>query len=237
MLFSTSVSGVFTPRIHKIVNATKEDNAKQRKELTELFTKVGRIQFLILGLISTGIIFFGDYFIIHIWAGEGYGNAYYVSLLLILPASIALIQNLGIEVQRAENKHQVRSIIYAAMAIINLIASIFLCQLYGAIGSAIGTAFSLIVANGLIMNIYYHKRCNIDIIYFWKNMRKPVVALTLPIILGLLIDYFYEIDSITSFFICVVLYTVVYCVSMWLIGMNNYEKNLILKPIGKLLKR
>ena len=44
-MFSTSVSSIFTPRIHKIVNATKDNLTEQRKELTDLFTKVGRIQF------------------------------------------------------------------------------------------------------------------------------------------------------------------------------------------------
>lgn len=44
----------------------------------------------------------------------------------------------------------------SVMAIVNLVISIFLCQIYGAIGSAIGTAISLIFVNGIIMNIYYH---------------------------------------------------------------------------------
>lgn len=58
------------------------------------------------------------------------------------------------------------------MALINLGLSIILCKRFGAVGSAIGTAISLIVANGLVMNIYYHKKCNIDIITFWKNILK-----------------------------------------------------------------
>lgn len=85
---------------------------------------------------------------------------------------LRLIQNLGIEIQRAENKHQFRSIVYTVMALINLGLSIILCKRFGAVGSAIGTAISLIVANGLVMNIYYHKKCNIDIITFWKNILK-----------------------------------------------------------------
>lgn len=38
----------------------------------------------------------------------------------------------------------------------------------GAIGTALGTSISLILANGLIMNVYYHKQCNVDIIAFGK---------------------------------------------------------------------
>lgn len=237
MMFSTSVSGVFTPRIHKIVNHTKDNAAKQKQELTELFIKVGRIQFLILGLISTGIVFFGRYFIVGLWAGEGYDNAYYVSLLLILPASIALIQNLGIEIQRAENKHQFRSIIYTVMAFINLGLSIYLCQKYGAVGSAVGTALSLVIANGLIMNVYYNKKCNIDIPLFWKNILRQSVGLIAPVILGILLLNFVHIDSVMKFAAGVAVYTAVYCASMWIFGMNSYEKDLIIKPLKKVFHR
>ena len=237
MMFSTSISGVFAPRIHKLVNQTQNDVNKQREVLTELFTRVGRIQFLVLGLVASGIVFFGKFFIVSIWAGSGYDNSYYVSLLLLLPASIALIQNLGIEIQRAENKHHVRSIIYLVMAVINLILSIILCQRFGAVGSAIGTAISLVIANGLVMNIYYYHHCNINIPLFWKNILRQSVGLILPICVGIAMVTFINTNSILVFGICVVIYSLVYCVSMWLLGMNDYEKDLVRKPIQKILHR
>ena len=237
MMFSTSISGVFTPRIHKIVNATKDNLSEQRNQLTELFTRVGRLQFIILSLISSGIVFFGKYFITSIWAGKGYDASYYVALLLVIPASIALIQNLGIEIQRAENKHQFRSIAYAVMAIVNLGLSIVLCQKYGAVGSAIGTAISLVLANGFVMNIYYNRKCNIDIPLFWKNILRQSVGLIIPIGAGIAMTIFIKINSIWMFGACVIAYTAVYCISMWLFGMNDYEKDLVRKPLKKILHR
>lgn len=237
MLFSTSVSGVFTPRIHNLVNSTKDDLNQQKKALTSLFTKVGRIQFLILGLVASGIVFFGKYFIVDIWAGSGYDNAYYVAVLLIITSSIALIQNLGIEIQRAENKHQFRSIVYSVMAVINLGLSIVLCQRYGAVGSAFGTAISLIVANGIIMNIYYNRKCNIDIPFFWKNILRQALGMIAPIIVGIILVNSIPINSVIRFLVCAIIYTFVYCLSMWLIGMNKSEKELIIKPINKLMRR
>ncbi len=237
MLFSTSISAGFTPRIHRIVNATQDTPDKQRIELTSLFTKVGRIQFMILGLLASGIVFWGEYFIVKIWAGAGYENSYYVALLLIIPATIALIQNLGIEIQRAENLHQFRSIIYSIMAILNLVLSIILCQKYGAVGSAVGTAISLIVANGFVMNIYYNRKCNIDIPFFWKNILRLSVGLIFPICAGIAIVSFIEIESTLMFIVCVIAYTAIYCLSMWLFAMNKYEKDLIKKPLCKLFGR
>lgn len=236
-LFSTSISSVFTPRIHNIVNITTNDKVELKNQLTELLTKVGRIQFLILGLIASGLVFFGKDFIIHLWVGNLYEDSYYVMLLLVLPASIALIQNLGIEVQRAQNKHQFRSIAYLIMAILNFVMSVYLCQLYGAIGSAIGTAISLIIANGITMNIYYQKKCNIDVFYFWKNILKVSRGLIIPIVFEILIKIVFNKFSISFYFLNIAIYTCLYVLSMWFWGMNKYEKNLILVPMKKIKKR
>lgn len=236
-LFSSAISGVFVPRVHKIYNETLYDMDLQRKRLTDLFTLLGRLQFLILALIATGLIFFGKPFIVSFWAGEDYLNSYYVALLLIIPSSCSLIQNIGIEIQRAQNRHQFRSVVYLIMALINLILSIFLCKLYGAIGSAIGTAISLILANGLIMNIYYHKKCNIDILEFWKNIVKISKGLILPIILGVFLINYINLFNIMNFFISILFYVFSYIVSMYYFGMNEYEKKIFIVPIKKFFKK
>ena len=236
MMFSTSISGVFSPRIHKIINTTQECVDKQRMQLTELFTRVGRLQFLILALVATGIIFFGKPFIA-IWAGEGYDNSYAVAVLLTLASSIHLMQNLGIEVQRALNKHKFRSIIYTIMAFINLLLSIFLCPIYGAIGAAIGTAASFVFANGLVMNMYYHKNCNIDILFFWKHIGKLSKGLIIPVLAGSIGNLFMDFGKPMHMILGIAVYAFIYFGSMWLFGMNQYEKNLLIQPIAKVLKR
>ena len=235
-MFSTAISGVFTPRIHKIVNATKDNIDNQIVELSNLFIKVGRIQFLILALILTGIIFFGQPFI-HYWAGEGYENAYFVALLVIIPATVPFIQNIGIEVQRALNKHQFRSIAYIIMAFINLGLTIWLGKEYKEVGAAIGTAISLVLANGIAMNIYYHKRCNINIIKFWKEILRLSLGLIIPIGVGIVIYNFINLYSVVNLLLFIGIYTIIYCLSMWFIGMNEYEKNLIKRFFGKIFHK
>lgn len=234
--FSTSISGVFTPRIHNIFNANRDNQIRCDGELTKLFIKVGRIQFLILALVASGFVFFGQYFIL-LWVGEGYESAYYVALLMMFPAMIPLIQNLGIEIQRAKNLHKFRSIAYALMACVNLGLSIFLCQWYGSIGSAAGTAFSVLLANGLIMNIYYHRKCGIDIITFWKNIISMMKGLIIPIGLAIISLRFIAIDNVWKLLTGIILYSTLYVVSMWLFGINKDEKNLFIAPIKKLKNR
>lgn len=235
-MFSTAISGVFTPRLHFIINNTKENIQEQRTQLTQIFTKVGRIQFLVLGLVCSGFVFFGKPFI-KIWAGEGFEDSYYVTLLLVLPSMIPLIQNLGIEIQRAQNNHKFRSVVYFCMALINMVMSIFLCQKLGAVGAAIGTAVSFLVANGLIINIFYHKKCNVDILYFWKNIFKMMLGIIIPIGLGVVIMNFISFASVWDMILWIIIYTVVYAISMWLLGMNDSEKTMTKKLFKKLFRR
>ena len=229
--FSTSISHVFAPRVNRIV-AESDDS----KILTELFTRIGRVQFLILMLIVSALVLFGKYFI-HIWAGPDYGEAYVIALLLIIPAVIPWIQNLGIEIQRAKNMHRFRSVVYTIIAVLNVCVSIPLAKLYGGTGAAIGTAASLLIGNGLIMNVFYHKKIGLDMIHFWKQIAGFIPALVIPIAAGFFIMKFIVFNNFFTFFGAVAAYTAVYCGSMWLWGMNQYEKDLIWRPLRKLLHR
>jgi len=224
---SSAISSVFIPRVNRMV-AANNDN----RELTILFTKVGRIQFILLALICTGFIFFGQPFI-NMWAGTNYSEAYPITLLLIVPVTIPLIQNLGIEIQRAKNMHQFRSWLYFFVAVGNLILSVPLAKVYGGIGAATGTAISLIVGNILIMNLYYHNRVGLNMKYFWREIFKLIKALFPPIFVGILMYIFIDLHNVLKFLTYGLIYVVVYILSIWFLGMNNYEKNLIRKPLIK----
>jgi len=228
---STAISGVFIPRVNRLV-ATNDGN----EELTHLFTRVGRVQFIILFLICSGLIFFGQPFI-YMWAGPEYRETYPIALLLIIPVTIPLIQNLGIEIQRAKNMHQFRSWVYLFIAIGNIIISIPLTKAYGGVGAACGTAIALLIGNGILMNWYYHRRVGLNMIFFWGQIMRFVPALFPPIIVGIVIVRFVDLYNIVAFLVCGLSYTIVYCISMWFLGMNQYEKNLIGKPIITTLKR
>ena len=234
--FSTAVSSVFTPRIHQLVQDNKDDKARLRTVLTELFVRVGRIQFLILSLVCTGIIFFGKPFI-YFWAGPGYDDAYIIVLLLIIPGMVPLTQNLGIEMQRAQNLHKYRSIIYGAMAIGNLAISIWLCRYLGAIGCAIGTAVAVALANGLVMNIFYQRRLNIDVTVFWKNIGRMALGLLPPAACGVLMMLFVNLYRIPMLLGGIIVYTAIYCASVWLLSMNGYEKALVGGMVRKVLRK
>lgn len=228
---STAISNVFIPRVNRMV-AVSNDN----KELTDLFTRVGRVQFILLSLICSGLIFLGQPFI-NMWAGTDYSEAYPITLLLIIPVTIPLIQNLGIEIQKAKNMHQFRSWVYLFIAIGNICLSIPFAKLHGGIGAAVGTAISLLIGNGLIMNWYYHEKVGLDIKYFWGQILKFIPSILPPTIIGILMVLFVDLYHILSFLICGIIYVIIFCVSMWFLGMNKYEKDLVCKPMSKIIKK
>lgn len=226
--FSTSISNVFVPKVNRIV-AESNNNTK----LTILFTKVGRIQFMVLGLILSGFVFFGHSFV-EIWAGQEYEDSYVIALLLIVPVTVPLIQNLGIEIQRAKNMHKARAIVYLFIALANVAVSIPLIKLMGPIGAALGTAISLFAGNILFMNWYYHFRIEIDMIYFWKEIMKFISALIVPSIVGMLIIKFIDIRGFIRLGIVTIIYTIIYFFSMYLFGMNFEEKKIVTEPLKKI---
>ena len=227
---SGSISSVFAPQINDMVVRGESDD-----ELTNLFIRVGRIQLLVLSPVLIGFYTFGQYFI-RIWSGEGYNESYWVAVLLITPVTIPLIQNIGIEIQRAKNKHQFRSIIYFVMAILNIFVSIPLCIKWGAIGSAFGTSLSLLVGNGFIMNWYYQTHLGINVIKFWKDVLKFSLSLIAPITFGIVITRFVMQWSILRFIVLGIIYILVYCLSVWKLGMNVEEKKLV-KSLLKTFQR
>lgn len=231
MSLSTSVSSVFIPRINTIV-ADNDDNAK----LTDIFTRVARIQFIVLALVLFGFILLGKYFI-SVWAGDGYDSAYYVVLLLIIPVTVPLIQNLGVEIQRAKNMHKFRSIVYFIIAIGNVLLSIPLTKVYGEVGAALGTAITMTLGNVIIMNWYYHARVKLDMKYFWNNIFSLLPAILVSFFIGLAVSKVIVIDSIINFIIVGCIYLLAYIICMYLFGLNSYEKSLFDGVINKVLRR
>lgn len=228
---STAISGVLMPRITSM--AVKD---VPKEEFTTLFIKVGRLQFIIISFIVSAFVAFGRQFI-GIWAGEGYEDAYYVALLTMLPVTVPLIQNTGLNILYATNKHQFRSVVYACIALLNAILTFIWVEKYGIIGAAMATCLAYVVGNILIINWYYYKKIGIDIPLFWKNiLRMSPLMFTMGTAWWFLLDML-TVDSWLSFFSLAIVYTGMYFPLAYLFMMNDYEKDLIRGPLMKVLRK
>lgn len=229
--FSTAISNVFIPTVNNMVAKNKGNNA-----LTDLFIKVGRIQFFVMMLILSGFIIVGKKFI-EIWAGTDYIEAYYVTLLLIIPVTIPLTQNLGIEIQRAKNLHKSRSLVYFFISIMNIFISIPLIKRLGTSGAALGTAISLFLGNIVFINFYYQYKVGLNILLFWKNILKIAPSISLPFIIGMFVNFIVKIQSIKQILVFAIGYSIIYFCSVYFIGLNESEKYIVKNFLNKFKRK
>ena len=166
---STIMSSVFAPKINQMV-ASSNDN----KELTALMTRVGRYQAILYVWVLGGFVLLGNFFVLK-WAGESFADAYWLILTMVVPLFIPLVQNVGIEIQRAKNMHKPRSVCYLITAALNVALTAALSGLIGYWAPVIGYIVHALFGCGIFMNWYYHRRVGLDMIYFWKRVL-PVVG-------------------------------------------------------------
>ena len=228
---STAISGVLIPRITGMVvqGASKE-------ELSELFIRIGRIQFMIIGLVVSGFVSFGRYFI-QLWVGDSYRDAYAIALLTMIPLVIPLIQNVGFNIIIAQKKHGFRAMVYLVIAIVNAVSTYFVIPYLGGIGAAICSCVAYVVGQGIIMNGYYWKVTGIDIPLFWRQIGKMAIVPALlsagTLWIGNYVNYYNRVLLVGG----IIVFSVLYGLAMYLIMMNSYEKDLIIAPLMKLIKR
>lgn len=224
---STPISSVFVPQINRLVAKGESDD-----DLTRIFVRVGRYQWMILLLLFSGFCIWGRFFI-RLWIGEGYDRSFYIGLLLISSVLVSLTQNIGIEIQRAKNRHQVRSVVYLAIAIGNVLLTIPLVQILGAIGAAIGTAIALILGTVLFMNWYYSKKLNIKVMEYWKTTISFGIKMLPCIVIGGVITRIFKPINIVTMMIEVIIYFVLYIASLYCFILTSEERSFL----QNLLKR
>lgn len=229
---SSAISGVLMPRITSI--AVKSSTPKE--EFTALFIKVGRLQFIILSFILSAFIAFGQHFII-IWVGDAYSQAYWVALLVMIPIIVPLIQNTGLNILYATNRHRFRSVSYACIAVLNVLLTFWWVEYYGIIGAAAATCIAYIVGHIFIMNWYYHRKIGIDIPLFWKTIAKMSPVMFICGSAAWFVLNKTGIRNWGEFFLYAVIYTAVFLVLAYLFMMNEYERDLICIPIRKVLRK
>lgn len=231
MQFSTAISSVFLPRVTGMVSL-----GKNSKEISDLFVRTGRIQYIVMGFILFVFITFGKQFIM-LWAGNEYEEAYPITLLFFVSLLVPLIQNLGITILQARNQMKFRSILYIVIAFIALLFEILLTKQFGSIGCAVAIAGALIIGQGIIMNIYYCRRQDLDVLIFWKEISKMSFVPIITSSFALYITHkFVLIDTWEKLVVGIFIYSLIYIPLFYAFSMNNNEKKMVLSPLKTLLK-
>ena len=209
---SSAISGVFGTRVNMMVFGNQP-----MEKLSELLIRIGRLQYYIV---------FGQIFI-DVWAGKDYSQAYIIGLLTMVPLAVPLIQSIAFSVISAQNKLKFRTIVYAVIAVLNVIGTILAMPKFGIIGAAACTAVAFIVGNGILMNWYYWKVIKLDIIGFWKNIIRISIAPVIMVVVGTVALRVITVKKLWMVLILGVMYVVLFGIASWILEMNDYEKSLV----------
>ena len=230
--FGNAISNVMTPRVHRLVAA----NAPMR-QLDALFTRVGRLQFILLAGIFLGFVAIGQPFVVLWGGGEQFRIDYWTAMLLFFACLWTNVQTVGIEIQRAKNMHKFRSLTYLGVALGNTLISIPLCIKWEGLGAAIGTAIATVVGNVILMNWYYYHRIGLNIPAFWRHIFHLMPSMVLPTITAVLLAVFTHPTTYWGLILPGRAFVAVYALSVWLFGMNRYERELVTGPLRRLTRR
>ena len=227
MSFSTAVSGVFLPKVTAMVTQGKSDT-----EISDLFIRTGRVQYMILVFVLTGFIVFGRYFLC-LWAGPEYGMSYYIALCFLVSLIIPLTQNLGITILQAKNQMRFRSLLYIVIALVSLGLMIPCARWYGGMGCALVTSGALLLGQGLCMNVYYKAKIHIDIRKYWREIGRMSIV---PICMGtgaFVVMQWWNPLQWGSLVLGIFLFSVLYCCVFWRFSMNDYEHQLVMSIVKR----
>jgi len=202
------------------------------RELTDFVIEPGRLQAMLAMAVVICFGLFGKDFII-LWIGEQYSQAYYVALILLVAATIPLIQGVCITILDVKLKRLFRSGTLVIMSLFNVVLSVILVKQFGFWGAVAGTAAALVLGEWIIMNVYYHRALGIQTARMFREILHGILpagiisaALCVPLVVLL------ENTAVLFLVKCIVFVTL-YGGLLWLFGMNEKEKAMVKSLLKK----
>lgn len=212
------VPEMFIPEANRL--AIEESKGK---ELTNVFTKVGKFNNYLMLLVLSGFFLIGRQFVT-LWVGDEYKISYYAALILMLAGYIPAVQTLGVNIQNAKNMHRTRSVVYFIVACMNVMASIYFIKLWGVVGTCLGTLLATLLGHGVFMNWYYQRKIGLNILYFWKEMFKWILPVCILAGIGMVVIQYFTINSWVKLIAFACGYGCIYVITLYFVGLDTAQR-------------
>lgn len=224
--FSSAINGLFLPKVTKLqVN-------KDNEGLHRLTYRIGRLQLIITGFVALGIILTGPDFI-EAWLGPDFSKSYLVAASLVLPQLLINMQQIESTQLFTIGQIKYKTLAMALTALSTIVLSVILIPRLGALGSGVAITMSNFLFMVVLMNFYYHKHLGFSPIHYVGELKSLLLGFAIVTILCVMINHFITpmmAIGWLSFIVKGCIYAVLYGV-MLLFAMNDFEKDLLLKPI------
>ena len=199
-----------------------------------LISKVGRIQFLLLGAACSGFLVLGRHFI-EIWLGAGYEDVYVLTLILMGPALLELCVNVCLSILRAKNMLGFRTMIITATAMLNLILIMLFIGKWGYYACAVSTAGTYFVSSVLVMGVYYYKKLGINLLKLYRDIFKGIwLCIILSALAAFGAAWIVPAGALVKFVAGFIAFMVIYAVTLLTFGLDKSEKNVIFSKIRRI---
>lgn len=158
---SAAVNGLFLATISRYITRNEEE------KIYNLTVRVGRYQFLVLGLVFIEFLCVGHDFMIQ-WMGKDFVGVWPCTIILLFPEVMIYSQQIADTTVIVKNKVKKQAIGYIIMAGSCIGLSFLLSRLTGALGAciAIAAAYTILF---VYMNILYYKDLHINVFGFYRE--------------------------------------------------------------------
>ena len=183
-------------------------------------------------LIFAGFCVFGKNFIT-LWVGDAFNASYYVFIFLVFVNVISLTMSVAMDVVVAENKIRYTATRVLISSLIGVVLSVIVAPKFGALGCAAATGTALVLTQVLYVR-YYKKKMGLDMGLFFRNCHLKILPLlTIYSVVAYFLQRTMTINGWLDLLLCMGVYTVGYCLMIWLFIANKYEKDLLLSFVKR----
>lgn len=218
---SSAITNVFMPSFFSLCYA---DN---NSDTNKVIVKMSRIQCFILLTIMLNFIIFG-YRFIDLWAGDGYQDAYYASVIVMIPMTLSLLLEFCYLYQMAKKKLTYRIVTLFSCFAISFLGVFFIFGI-SLLSFAWIMAMSIILGQIVCVIFFIHSRMQNVIKGLWTNILKvssvPLLMTILFVILSKTI--LPEYNSIWTFISSIIVFNLLLFLCFWVFSMNIEERKMI----------
>lgn len=222
------INGVLMPGVVRLV----ENGAKPETLLDEM-VKVGRLIFMVLGLILVTFAICGQRFVT-LWVGGENAQAYLVALILMTPLALSLSQSIGTQILWAMGRHRIQALVQIGVAVVNVALTVVLIRYWiPVIGASLATAIAYVVGDIVVLNVVFSRDIGISIKRYYAGLLNGIApSLLVAALAGVLIGLL-NTPGWLGLILQGATILAAYTSAMALFGLNRYEKDLLSSLVRK----
>ena len=118
-----------------------------------------------------------------------------------------------------------------------VLAGVITIPIGGLVGVAGSILFITVVGNVLPINWYFRRHVGLDVRWFWVRIARLLPSMLVPAIVAVLIAVLAPVSGYLDILIWGCVFVAVYAASLWLFGMNRYERGIVTGVLDKFRRK